>query len=170
MDLLKGLEDRGYTPIWLGEASTCQKCPLDHVVDFCHSPEARDLETTLAIVKQCKFTVQFWTASTRLSAMMDTPYVLVESPSQLWDGSDYLSPGQEGYRLILSTFGRRKIIVSNYANFVENQEDGLATVMRGIEEMDSPEGDCRTILGPVEDESAVMTLWREFNTRTRLEF
>jgi hypothetical protein len=43
-------------------------------MDFSRLPEARDLELTLAIISQLQFTVQFWTASTRLAAMVGTPF------------------------------------------------------------------------------------------------
>ena len=55
-------------------------------------PNARDLEQTLAIVCGCEFPVQFWTASTRLAGVMGVPYLLFESPDQIW------GQGQEGYR------------------------------------------------------------------------
>jgi hypothetical protein len=88
--LVSLLERRGYTPVWIGERQSSQACPVGHVVDLSRRPEARDLELTLAVVSQCRFTVQFWTASSRLAGMMGVPYLLFESPDQVW------GQGQEG--------------------------------------------------------------------------
>ena len=65
-----------YNPIWLGEKQSTLACPVSDVVDMTRKPEARDLELTLAIVSQLEFTIQFWTASTRLSALVGTPYLV----------------------------------------------------------------------------------------------
>lgn len=166
--LIELLESRGYTPIWLGEPSTTQPCPVDRVLDFSRMPESRDMETTVAIIKQCEFTVQFWTASTRLAAIVGTPYLLVESPEQLWDGSDYKNPGQEGYRLELSTFGPRKVAACTFDNFLHDQDAGLKIVERCVTALEC--GDYSPIVGLVEDESAARRLLKDFNERCRLEF
>jgi hypothetical protein len=165
--LIADLERRGYTPIWLGEEATTQPCPVSHVTDFSRMPQARDMETTMAIVKQCEFTVQFWTASTRLAGMMGTPFLLIESPEQLWDGSDYLSPGQEGYRLLLTSFGPRKIAACTYDNFLADQEAGLGVVTRCIDEMER--GDFSTVMGLLGDEESARCMMRDFRAKTKME-
>ena len=123
------LESLGYTPIWLGEKQSTFPCPVKHIFDFSRTEDARDLELTLAIVKQLKFTIQFWTASSRLSAIMGTPFILFESPDQIWGN------GQEGYRLNLTTFGPRKIVVSHYLNVCEKPDSAVELLGRAIYEM-----------------------------------
>jgi hypothetical protein len=145
--LIGRLESLGYDPIWLGEKSTTLSCPMDHIVDFSRMRESRDLETTLAIVSLCRFTVQFWTASTRLAAMVKTPYLLFESPDQLWGG------GEEGYRLDLITTGYRKLAVSHYLNVLNDQEGGLDLVSRCVQEMER--GDYRDVIAMVDNERIV---------------
>jgi hypothetical protein len=127
--LIERLESQGYTPIWLGEKQSTIPCPVEHIVDFSRMPEARNLELTLAIISQLKFTVQFWTASSRLSALMGTPYIIIESPDQLW------GQGQEGFRLNLCGSGPRKIGVSHFLNFLENTDAGLDFVDKCIAEL-----------------------------------
>ena len=147
-DLIANLEEKGYTPIWLGEKQSTQPCPVDHIVDFSRMPESRDLELTLAIICQLEFTVQFWTASTRLASMMGTPYLLIESPDQIW-GS-----GQEGYRRnLVDRGGPAKLAASHYLNFLENPKEGLKLVMECIEQMENK--DYGDVIGLVEDRACV---------------
>lgn len=125
------LRGRGYEPIWLGEKESTMACPVSDVVDFSRKEEARDLESTLAIVSQCEFTVQFWTASTRLSGMMGVPYLLFESPDQIWGA------GQEGIRRNLCDFGRRKLSINHYLNVCNDNQSGLGVVEECISQMES---------------------------------
>jgi hypothetical protein len=164
LDLLKA---KGYTPIWLGEEESTLPCPHPDVLDFSRMPESRDLETTMAIVKQCRFTVQFWTASSRLSGMMGTPFLLVESPEQLFDNTTFYNPGQEGYRLELTTFGPKKILVSNYQSFYENQETGLDHVAECIGQMES--NDYAEFMGLVENQWTVDVMKASFKRRMRIK-
>jgi hypothetical protein len=143
--LIHLLQDLGYSPIWLGEKQSTLPCPIPGIVDMTRKEEAKDLELTLAIVSQLKFTVQFWTASTRLAALMGTPYILFESPDQLF-GS-----GQESYRLSLVTNGKAKIVLAHFLNVYNDNECGLRLAEKAIREiwkenwdvmvgaMDSPE-------------------------------
>jgi hypothetical protein len=129
--LVSLLKSRGYDPIWLGERESTMACPARDVVDFSRMSESRDLENTLAIVSRCEFTVQFWTASSRLSGLMGVPYLLFESPDQIWGG------GQEGIRRNLCDFGNRKLSVNHYLNVYENNGAGLEIVDECISEMES---------------------------------
>jgi len=130
-DLIKLLEHKNYTPIWLGEKQSTLPCPVDHITDFSRMAEARDLELTLAIVSQLKFTVQYWTASTRLAGMMGVPYLLFESPDQIWGN------GQEGFRRNLCDFGKSKLAICHYLNVKNNNIAGIELTKKCIEEMEA---------------------------------
>jgi hypothetical protein len=114
-DLIKS----GYNVLWLGEKYTTFDLKGDFGDKFynlCNHPDFNDIEFVLAALTHCKFSLQFWTASTRLAAMINLPYVLVESPDQI------VGRGQEGTRLILTTKDEenKKIIFCNHLNVVEN--------------------------------------------------
>jgi hypothetical protein len=156
--LIELLESLGYTPVWLGEKSTTLPCPVDRVVDFSRAPESRDLETTLAIVSLCEFTVQFWTASTRLAAIARTPYLLFESPEQLWG-----LKGEEGYRLDLVTTGKRKLAVNHFLNVLNDPKRGLEVVRRCVSEMQR--GNYADVIGMVDAPAIVESQRRDFQRR-----
>jgi hypothetical protein len=141
------LRARGYEPVWLGEKQNAQPCPVPDVLDMTQRPESRDLELTLAMVKQMRFTVQYWTASTRLAGMMGTPYLIFESPDQLFGG------GQEAYRMTLCTFGNRKVVLCNYANVMEDQPRALDLLDQSVTQMEA--GDWSDVIGIVEDPDKV---------------
>jgi len=145
--LITLLEQMGYNPIWMGEKQNTLKCPVDHIIDMSRKPEARDLELTLAIVSQLKFTVQFWTASTRLAAIMGVPYLLFESPEQI-----YGSKGQEGIRINLVTFGPKKLCISHYLNVYNNHKTAIDLVKRCVNEME--EGNYEDVIGMIDSEIA----------------
>lgn len=149
-DLIRRLESMGYNVIWLGEKQSSLPCPLPHVPDFSQMPDARDLELTLAIISQCKLTVQLWTASTRFAAMMGVPYLIVETPDQI------LSPGQEGLRLSLVTKSpqHKKMVYSHFRCFEDDIPGGLAAIERGVREIG--EGNFNDVIGPVENVDAVL--------------
>jgi hypothetical protein len=128
------IEDMGYNPIWIGEKQTIHSCPFSRITDFSTMPEANDLESTLALVSQLKYTIQFWTASTRLAGLVGTPYILFESPDQLFGGT--ITPGHEGYRLFLCTRGPRKLVVSHFRDLSDDNNKGLLLskqAIRGVE-------------------------------------
>lgn len=128
--LIELLESRGYNPIWLGEKQSVLPCPVDHITDFSRLPESRDLELTLALISQLQFTIQFWTASTRLASMVDIPWILFESPDQI------VGHGQEGKRIALTTdFDKKKLVLCGYHNVMENENGALELVTRSIDEM-----------------------------------
>lgn len=148
--LIDRLEKAGYNPIWLGEKQSVQPCPVAHITDFSRLPESKNLELTLAIISKCEFTVQFWTASTRLAAMVGTPYLLFESPDQIFGN------GQEGYRLQLTTFGLRKIVLADFLQVYNNMPAALDLTSRAVEEMKC--NNWRDIIGMVADETSVVEM------------
>lgn len=127
--LIKLLRGMGYNPIWFGEKQSSQACPVDDVVDFSRMPDAADLEKTFAIISKCEFTIQFWTASSRLAGMMGIPYLLFESPDQIF------GTGQEGFRRNLCDFGPRKLCISHYLNVFNDHDAAIKVVKKCIEEM-----------------------------------
>lgn len=148
------LEKMGYNPIWLGEEESVQSCPVSRIVDFSRKKESKDLETTLAIVKQCEFTIQFWTASTRLAGMLGVPYILFESPDQIW------GRGQEGTRRKLCDFGPSKLSINHFLNVYNNNDKGLEIVKKCIEELLNK--NYNDIIGLVESESLVSEMKNKF--------
>lgn len=157
--LIKQLEDMGYNVIWLGEKQSTQPCPVEHVIDFSRMPESRELERTLAIICNLEFTVQFWTASTRLAGMMGVPFLLFESPEQVCASYSGLCSAQEGKRLELVNFGPKKVVLSHFHSVYEDHDAALELVDRAIREME--EGNYDQIVGMVEDEWFVKILEEE---------
>jgi predicted RNA-binding Zn-ribbon protein involved in translation (DUF1610 family) len=158
--LINLLQGMGYKVIWLGEKQSTLPCPVDGVVDFSRCEESRDLEKTLAIICHLKFTIQFWTASTRLSGMMGTPYIIFESPEQIYSSYSGIYAAQEGKRLELTSFGPKKVVVSHYKSVLERQDEGLNLVKQAIEEMNV--GNWNDLIGLVEDYDFSNTLQKEF--------
>lgn len=152
--LINQLESKGYNVIWLGEKQSTIPCPVPHVYDFSRTDEARDLEKTLAIICCLKFTVQFWTASSRLAGMMGIPYILFESPEQIYC-SGY-TPGQEGKRLELTTFGPKKLVLSHYLNVLNDQDKGLEIFGDAVTELEA--GNYEDIIGMVQDKASTELL------------
>jgi hypothetical protein len=147
--LIKLLRDLNYDPIWLGEKVSTQKCPVDDVVDFSRMEDSKDLELTFSIIKNCDFTIQFWTASTRLSGMMGVPYILFESPDQIWG-----KRGQEGIRRNLCDLGKRKLSVNHFLNIYHNNDEGIDIVRRCIEEIKM--NNFSDMIGMVENKDLVL--------------
>lgn len=149
--LINLLEGLGFNPIWLGEKQSVLPCPVNHIVDFSRLPESQNLELTLAICAQLEFTVQFWTASTRLASMVDTPWLLFETPEQI------AGIGQEGRRIDLVTdYNKRKLVLSNYHTVMENQESALDIVKKSIFEMQND--NWSDMIGLVEDANVVKAM------------
>lgn len=144
------LESLGYSPIWLGEKATTIPCPCPHVLDFSRTEESRDLELTLALVSQLSFTIQFWTASTRLAGLVGTPFLLFESPDQVW------GQGQEGFRLNLCSRGPKKIVAAQFINVLEDQDTALEIVKQAVSEMEKD--NYQTIIGQVENVDEIQKL------------
>lgn len=148
--LIKKLESMNYTPVWLGEKQSTLACPLPHIVDFSRMPESRDLELTLAIISKLEFTVQFWTASTRLAALVGTPFLVFESPDQLF------GQGQEAYRLALTTNGRKKLILSHFLNVYNDNDAAIDLLEKSIKEIEH--GDWEDVVGMVDEREVVIRL------------
>ena len=155
--LIAMLESKGYTPIWLGEKQSTQPCPVSHIVDFSRMEESRDLETTLAIVAQCEFTFQAYTASTRLASMVGVPYLLVESPDQIW------GHGQEGFRRNLCDFNERKLLISHYLKMREDNGKAIQLIDESIEEM--KQGNYEDKFGMLESDYAAQHMKRDNDGR-----
>ena len=127
-NLNKLLKSKGFSPIYLGE--NISSLNMDDCLDFSNRPEANDLNFTLSVLSCVNFSIQFWTASTRLSSIVKTPFLLVESPDQI------AGAGQEGYRIAATTnWNKKKILISHYLDFLENQETSLDAVSESIDEM-----------------------------------
>jgi len=122
-------------------------------------PESRDLEKTLAIICNLEFTVQFWTASTRLAGMMGKPFLLFESPEQVFVSYSGILGAQEGKRLELSTFGPKKVVLAHYKNVFHNHDKALNLVDQAVSEMQQDNWD--EIIGMVEDEEFTKRLQSE---------
>lgn len=143
--LILSLEAQGYNPVWIGEKETTLRSPFPHIPDYCLTDDARDLETTLALVSKMKFTVQFWTASTRLAGLTGTPYIVFESPDQLY------GMGHEGYRLNLCTKNDNgKVVLAHYVNVLADHDTAIGLVHRAITEIGQKNYD--DIIGMVESE------------------
>lgn len=152
--LIDQLDSWGYRVVWLGEKQSTIPVPenhADHVLDFRSMPESRDLELTLAILSECRFTIQFWTASTRLAAMVGTPWILFESPDQI------VGQGQEGMRIELTTDDdKKKLILSHYLNVLNDHEGALKLIERCVKEMN--QNNWNDIVGMVEDPQLVESM------------
>jgi hypothetical protein len=151
--LLDVLLEMGYDPIWIGEKTTTYECPYSHITNFRDSPEADDLEKTLALTSKLQFTIQFWTASTRLAGLMGVPYIIFESPDQIY------GIGHEGMRLSLCTRGKKKLVISHFYNVYNDNEGGLKLVRKAIFEMKCGYWD--DIIGLVDSEKVVHDLRME---------
>lgn len=158
--LIHSLQSKGYDPIWLGEKQCTLECPVPGIVDMSRKPESRDLELTLAIVSKCKFLVQFWTASTRLAALMNVPYLLFESPDQLY------GTGQEAYRLSLCTTGRGKVVLSHFLKVYNDHDEAIELVEASIAEME--EGNWKVKIGMVDEELVVDNMMKSKSNRLLL--
>lgn len=148
------LEEKGFNPIWLGEKQSVLPCPVDHIVDFSRLPESRDLELTLSIIANLEFTIQFWTASTRLASMVGTPWILFESPDQI------VGHGQEGMRIAITTdANKKKLVLANYKTVLEKEKETLECVEQAIKEIYQNNWD--DIIGPVESSALIESMLKK---------
>jgi predicted Zn-ribbon and HTH transcriptional regulator len=148
IDLIDFLRLEGYNPIWLGEKQSVLPCPVNDVTDFSATEDASNLELTLALISKLEFTVQFWTASTRLASMVDTPWILFESPDQI------VGLGQEGIRIALtSDFNKKKLVLAHYKNIAENEDTAFPYLKQSIQEM--KEDNWQDIIGPVDNPETI---------------
>lgn len=157
VSLISMFKDMGYDPVWMGERESILPCPVGGIVDLSIMEESRDLEFTLAAIRNCRLTVQFWTASSRLSGMMGVPYLLFESPDQIW------GKGQEGIRRNLCDFGPRKLSVNHYLSVYGDNSGGLKIVKECMEEMSA--GNYDDHIGMVEDRESVLKMRADNKSR-----
>ena len=151
--LCKNLEKKKFGIVWLGERISTLPSISKKYFDFTKSEYADDLNACLALVSACAGTFQAWTASTRLSQLVGTPYCLAESFDQLF-GS-----GQEGKRINLLTkdLNKKKIIVSNFNDCME-QLDYFADLCADQLEMLVRNGDSSDCIGPVHNTESIKNL------------
>lgn len=131
IQLIKDLQFKGFVPVWLGEKQSVYSCPVDDIIDLTDCPESRNLENIIALLKGFAFTIQFWTASTRLSLAANCPFLLVESPDQLYGA------GQEGLRLKLLNVNdtKSKIVLCNYKKVCENMGEFNSVISDAISDL-----------------------------------
>jgi hypothetical protein len=89
--------------------------------------------------------------------MVKTPYLLFESPDQLW------GRGQEGYRLDLVTTGKRKLSANHFLNVYNDHQAGLDMVERCVREMER--GDFSDVIGMVDKPEIVQAQRRQYSFR-----
>ena len=152
LNLIEDLKTKGFNPIWLGEKNSVYPCPTNDILDLTNVTEARNLENIIALLKNCQFTIQFWTASTRLSLAANCPFILIESPDQLFGA------GQEGIRLNLLNVKKTKskIILCNYKKVCENINHFNSIINEGICELLA--NNTKLKVGLVDDEDYVKSI------------
>ena len=156
----------GYNVIWLGEKYTTFDLDKNYngkFINLCKDSDFDNVEFVLSVLQLCKFSLQFWTASTRLSAMVNLPYMLIESPDQIF------GRGQEGQRIILTTReeSKKKIIFCNHKKVLDNFWDFRGLLKWQIHNFIQV-GDYSDVIGMVDDYEAVKSnyvnnnnFWRE---------
>ncbi len=153
INLIDRLIQHGYNPVWFGEKQSSMPCPNESIFDFSKLPEAKNLQYTLCCLETCAASFQAWTASTRLSQIANIPYVLVETPDQIY------GRGHEGKRLFLfsNDLSKQKIVLCNYNKTMENQSMFLTlcekSILQHIEDKDNSD-----ILGLVDNEDQAKLL------------
>jgi len=154
LKLNSSLRENGFNPIYLGENSSSLNMP--DCIDFSSMPCAKELDFTLEVLSKVKFSIQFWTASTRLSAITKTPFILVESPNQVAHQT------QELQRIALtSDFDKKKIIVCHYVDFLKEQEEGINLINQAIKEI--KENNWNHIIGMVKDKEILHSIIKNNN-------
>ena len=152
VDLIRDLQTKGFNPVWMGEKQSVYPCPVDDILDLTETPDSRNLENIIAFLRHFEFTIQFWTASTRLSLAANCPFLLVESPDQLFGA------GQEGLRLRLLSVKstKQKIVLCNYKKVCENMNQFNSIIHEGIDEL--CRSDTSFKIGLVDDPDYVQNL------------
>lgn len=130
INLIKIIRDLGYEPVWLGEKCSTLPCPISDIVDYTKENDM-PIEKTIQIVSECVFSIQLWTASTRISLAAETPFLLIESPDQIY------GKGQEGQRLKLFNPKNipNKVVLCNFIKFVENKSQAIEIIKESIKEL-----------------------------------
>jgi hypothetical protein len=87
--------------------------------------------------------------------MMGIPYLLFESPDQLW------GRGQEGYRRKLCDFGKNKLVAAHYRDVCEHQDKAIDLVCEALRQMQT--GDYSDLM--MEDNIVTELMRDGFNSR-----
>lgn len=121
----------GYNVVLLGESVSSYSLKNEKIINFMNHELAGNLEAAFAIVNKCVFSLQYFTASSRISSLLNKPFVLFESADQVY------GRGQEGIRLSLMTkdYNNKKIVLANYVDVAENTDDAVATTKQAIQEL-----------------------------------
>jgi hypothetical protein len=121
----------GYNVVLLGESVSSHSLKNEKIINFMNHELAGNLEAAFAIVNKCVFSLQYFTASSRISSLLNKPFVLFESADQVY------GRGQEGIRLSLMTkdYNNKKIVLANYVDVAENTDDAVATTKQAIHEL-----------------------------------
>ena len=129
----------------------------ENVLDFSKLPESKDLQYAIAVLERCDYSIQFWTASTRLSLEANCPYILIESPDQIYGA------GQEGIRLDLLNKKNTPhiILLCNFDKCIESSFDFLDVVENSIDEVYKKEFGIK--IGLVNDVDYVKSLMEKTN-------
>ena len=122
------LIDLGYNVVLLGESVSSYNLNNDKIINFFDHELAGNLEAAFAIVDRCVFSLQFFTASTRISSILNKPFILVESIQQIY------GLGQEGIRISLMSknIKNKKLILANFVDAYENTNEIINLVKQAI--------------------------------------
>lgn len=151
VNLCNYLIDKGYKVIWMGEKTASHQAP-PNTLDLIG---LNSLEKVLAIIKNARLTIQYFTASSRLAGMVGTPFILFENPECFYPVNYFhkQAGGQEGKRLELCTFGKRKIVACDFHLLSLNESVGITLLDKAITELMS--GNEEDIIGLVPDPTLV---------------
>ena len=129
--LINMLINLGYNIVLLGENVSSYNLNNDKIINFMNHELAGNLEAAFAIVDRCLFSMQFFTASTRISSMLNKPFVLFESLDQIY------GRGQEGSRLSLMTknYNNKKLVLANFIDVLENCDESIELAKRAVQEL-----------------------------------
>ncbi len=121
----------GYNVVLLGESVSSYNLKNNKIINFMDHEFAGNLEAAFAIVNCCVFSLQFFTASSRISSILDKPFILFESVDQIY------GRGQEGIRLSLMTknYNNKKLVLANYADVAENTDESIDLMEQAVREL-----------------------------------
>lgn len=125
------LLSKGYNVVLLGENVSSHNLKNDKIINFMNHELAGNLEAAFAIVDRCVFSLQFYTASTRISSILGKPFILFESVDQIY------GRGQEGLRLSLMTknYNNKKLVLANYVDVLENCDESVELAEKAIHQL-----------------------------------
>jgi hypothetical protein len=121
----------GYNVLLLGEKVSAHNLSNKKIINFMNHKLAGNLEAAFALVNRCVFSLQFFTASTRISSFLNKPFVLFESVSQIY------GVGQEGIRISLATknYNNKKLVLANFNDVLENMDRSVELTEQAIYEL-----------------------------------